>query len=132
MSQAMPHSPSMAYDGLNRLITFMDERGSVTASTYGNTDQPVTTTDPDRVVTSYVRNGWGEAIEEQSNDVGAIVYHRNEKGQVTERTDARGVVSDFSYDDAGRVTAAVYPARRAPTPPTATIPPPAATRASAG
>jgi YD repeat-containing protein len=53
--------------------------------------------------------GWGEAIQEQSNDVGAIVYHRNEKGQVTERTDARGVVSDFSYDDAGRVTAAVYP-----------------------
>jgi YD repeat-containing protein len=103
------HAASMAYDGLNRLITFMDERGSVTASTYADTDQPVTTTDPNTVVTFYVRNGWGEAIQEQSNDVGAIVYHRNEKGQVTERTDARGVVSDFSYDDAGRVTAAVYP-----------------------
>ncbi len=103
------HAASMAYDGLNRLITFTDERSSSTTSTYGDTDAPVTVTDPKAVVTSYVRNGWGEIIQEQSNDVGAIVYERNQLGQPTKRTDARGVVADFSYDDAGRVTAVAYP-----------------------
>jgi RHS repeat-associated protein len=113
VSDPNDHAASMAYDGLNRLITFVDERGSATSSTYGDTDQPVTTTDPNTVVTGYVRNGWGEAIEEQSNDVGAIVQERNQNGQATERTDARGVVSQFSYDDAGCITAATYPGESA-------------------
>ncbi|WP_426213700.1 RHS repeat-associated core domain-containing protein [Mesorhizobium abyssinicae] len=107
------NAASMAYDGLDRLITFVDERASITRSTYGDTDQPATTTDPNSVVTSYVRNGWGEAIQEQSNDIGAIVYQRNQKGQVTERTDARGVVADFTYDDAARITAVAYPGETA-------------------
>lgn len=99
----------LAYDGLNRLTSFTDERTSVTSSTYGATDAPVTTTDPRSVTTSYVRNGWGEAIQEQSNDVGTIVLELNQLGQVTERTDARSVVSEYAYDDAGRVTANTYP-----------------------
>lgn len=107
------YAASMAYDGLNRLIRFTDERASVTATTYGDTDRPATVTDPNTVVTAYVRNGWGEAIQEDSNDIGAVVYQRNQLGQVTERTDARGVVTEFAYDDAGRVTAATYPGETA-------------------
>jgi RHS repeat-associated protein len=104
---------SMAYDGLNRLIAFTDERSAVTSTTYGDTDEPASVTDPNIVVTGYVRNGWGEAIQEQSNDVGTIVYERNQKGQVTERTDARSVEADFTYDDGGRITATTYPAESA-------------------
>lgn len=115
ISSADPNNEKItrAYDGLNRLIAFTDERLSVTATTYGDTRQPVTTTDPRSVVTTYVRNGWGEAIQEQSNDIGTTVYERNKKGDATRRTDARSIVAEFSYDDAGRETATSYPAEPA-------------------
>ena len=100
---------SYEYDGLDRLVRFVDEQPATTTWTYGDTDAPESTTDPTTVVTGYVRSGWGEAIQEESNDVGTIVYELNKLGDVTERTDARSVVTEFSYDDAGRVTSVVYP-----------------------
>lgn len=100
---------TMAYDGLNRLIAFADERSSVTTSSYGATREPATVTDPRSVTTTYVRNGWGEVIQEQSNDIGAIVLERNPLGDVTKRTDARGVVTEYTHDDAGRLTSVTYP-----------------------
>jgi YD repeat-containing protein len=62
------------------------------------------------VVTSYIRNGWGEAIRESSPDVGTTDYVRNALGLVTQKTDGRGYVSNYAYDDAGRLTAIAYPA----------------------
>lgn len=113
MTDPNDEAVTMSYDGLDRLITFTDERASVTATTYGDTDQPATITDPNTVVTTYVRNGWGEAIEEQSNDIGTIVYERDQKGNVTKRTDARAVVANFTYDDASRETSVAYPGETA-------------------
>lgn len=101
---------SMAYDGLNRLKSFTDERLSVTSTTYGATADPASVTDPRSIVTSYVRNGWGEAIREQSADIGSIVYERDKNGRVTKRTDARSVVSNYAYDNAGRLSSVTYPA----------------------
>lgn len=107
------NSAGFAYDALSRLVSFTDERSSVTASTYGNTGQPETTTDPRSVVTTYVRNGWGEAIEEKSNDLGIVVYERNASGNITKRTDARGVISNYGYDNASRIASISYPAEPA-------------------
>jgi YD repeat-containing protein len=61
-----------------------------------------TYTDPRSLVTSYVRNGFGEAIQEASPDSGTTVYVRDARGLVTQMTDARGVVTNFTYDNAGR------------------------------
>ena len=103
------NATTSTYDNLDRLISFADEYTATTTWAYGDTDYPVSTTDPHPVTTSYVRNGWGEAILEQSNDIGTIVYERDEYGRITKRTDARGVVVDFVYDDAGRRTSTSYP-----------------------
>ncbi|MGQ2906051.1 MAG: RHS repeat-associated core domain-containing protein [Neoaquamicrobium sediminum] len=102
-----------AYDSLNRIVSFTDERSDQTTWSYGDTDEAVSMSDPHSVVTGYVRNGWGEAIQEQSNDIGTIVLLRNDTGQVTQRTDARSVVSEYDYDDAGRITAVSYPGQPA-------------------
>lgn len=99
----------MAYDSLNRIATFTDERDAETSWDYGDTNEAIATTDPRDVTTGYVRNGWGEAIQEQSNDIGITVLYRNQKGQVTKRTDARSVVTEYDYDGAGRIVEATYP-----------------------
>ncbi|ESY77845.1 hypothetical protein X739_32505 [Mesorhizobium sp. LNHC220B00] len=81
--------------------------------TFGPTADPVSVTDPRSVVTSYVRNGWGEAIQESSPDIGTVVYVRNRDGQVTQKTDARGIVTVYTYDYAGRITTQSYPSEAA-------------------
>jgi RHS repeat-associated protein len=66
--------------------------------------------DPRSLVTSYVRNGFGEVIRETSPDAGVTTYTRDLRGLVTQMTDGRGVVSNMSYDNAGRLLTVAYPA----------------------
>ncbi len=103
------------YDALDRVVAFTDERLDVTAWAYDDADQssdrPGEATDDRGVVTDYVRNGWGEAIQESGNDTGATVFERNALGSVTKRTDARGVVSTYVYDVADRIKQIAYPAQ---------------------
>ncbi|MEO4001727.1 RHS repeat-associated core domain-containing protein [Mesorhizobium sp. CAU 1732] len=113
VSDPNTNAVGIAYDSLNRIVSFTDERDDETTWAYGATDDAIATTDPHDVTTSYVRNGWGEAIQEQSNDIGATVLYRNEKGQVTERTDARSVVTEYDYDAAGRLLEVSYPGQSA-------------------
>ena len=61
--------------------------------------------DERNVTTSYVYNGFGEPIQEASPDGGTIVTVRDPAGNVTQKTDARGQVSQSSYDALNRVTA---------------------------
>jgi YD repeat-containing protein len=55
------------------------------------------------LTTSYIRNGFGEVIQETSPDRGTITYQRDARGEVTQRTDARGVSFTYTYDLAGRI-----------------------------
>lgn len=73
-------------------------------------DKLASYTDPRAIVTSYVRNGFGEVIQETSPDSGVTIYVRNALGDVTQMTDARGVVTNYSYDAAGRMLTKSYPA----------------------
>src|SRR5690606_33999091 len=66
-------------------------------------------TDPRSLVTSYVRNGFGDVIQETSPDTGVTVYVRDARGLPTSITDARGVETQLTYDLSGRLTAKVYP-----------------------
>ena len=106
-----PHSVvfGYAYDALNRLITLTDGDNNDATFTWTPNGEVASVTDQNGVETTYVRNGWGEVIQEESNDVGTIVYVRDARGLVTEKTDGRGIVSDYAYDDAGRLTAITYP-----------------------
>jgi YD repeat-containing protein len=58
--------------------------------------------DPRNITTTYVRNGFGEVIQEASPDAGTTTYARDLRGLVTQMTDGRGVVSNMTYDNAGR------------------------------
>lgn len=109
ISDPSSNAKGFAYDSLNRITAFTDERSSVTTSAYGNTAQKTETVDPHGVATLYVRNGWGEAIQEKSNDVGTTVIHRNEKGQITKKIDARSITVDREYDNSGRLLEIRYP-----------------------
>ena len=66
--------------------------------------------DPRTITTTYVRNGFGEVIQEVSPDAGTMVYVRYLRGLVTQMTDGRGIVSNMTYDTAGRLLTVVYPA----------------------
>jgi YD repeat-containing protein len=57
-----------------------------------------------------VHNGWGEVIRETSPDRGITDYVRDQLGNVTSQTDARGVVSQYTYDALGRVLTRSFPA----------------------
>ena len=65
--------------------------------------------DPRSLVTSYVRNGFGEAIQEASPDAGTTVYVRDSRGLPTQMTDGRGIVTNMTYDNGGRLTSISYP-----------------------
>jgi YD repeat-containing protein len=69
-----------------------------------------TYTDPRAIVTTYVRNGFGEAIREASPDAGVTVYVRDARGLVTQMTDGRNVVTNYTYDNAGRIATRTFPA----------------------
>jgi RHS repeat-associated protein len=54
-----------------------------------------------------------EIIQKVPPDMGATTYVRDPRGLVTQRTDGRGIVTNFTYDNAGRLTGQTYPANAA-------------------
>ena len=105
---------TQSYDGLNRLIKEVDpEGGEVDYSLAAQADirNPLSAVQDARgVATNYIRNGYGELIREVSLEAGTTHYTRDERGLITQMTDARNIVSDYVYDPAGRLLSAAYPA----------------------
>ncbi len=66
--------------------------------------------DPRSLITSYVRNGFGEVIRETSPDAGVTTIVRDQRGLPTQVTDGRGVVVNMAYDTGGRLLSETYPA----------------------
>jgi len=95
---------NQSYDNLNRLRTQTNAISASIAANYGNNGIS-TITDPGGLTTAFVRNGWGEIIRESSPDAGITDYELNELGLITKRTDARGQITSYAYDNSGRLTA---------------------------
>ena len=70
----------------------------VSTVTYDAHDRPVTIKDKNGNVTSYVYDGFGDLIEQVSPDSGTTVYHYDADGNRTSKTDAAGVVTNWTYD----------------------------------
>ncbi len=60
--------------------------------------------------TTYIRNGFGEVKRRTSPDSGTTDYVRDERRLVTQMTDGRSVVTNFTYDNAGRILTKAFPA----------------------
>jgi RHS repeat-associated protein len=60
--------------------------------------------DPKGLVTSYDRNGFGEARGQTSPDTGSTTFARDAAGNVTSRVNAAGQTESYTYDADNRVT----------------------------
>ncbi|WP_423600355.1 RHS repeat domain-containing protein [Roseateles sp. MS654] len=99
---------SNAYDALDRVKTNTDARNGVTTLGYDGLDQLKQVTDPRKLVTSYQRNGLGDLTQLSSPDTGTANSTFDPNGNLLTRTDSRGVLATYVYDDLNRVTSAVY------------------------
>lgn len=123
----------ITYDRESNPVQITDPRGFIWQNQFDSLDRLVRETDPllaetefdhvdqndgretvskvtdDRgIVTTYVRNGFGEVLSEVSAEAGTATYAYDQRGLLTRRTDARGVVTDYSYDAAGRLTSQIF------------------------
>ncbi|GAB2810316.1 RHS repeat-associated core domain-containing protein [Dyella kyungheensis] len=104
------------YDGLNRLISTIDNYNGTDTATqntqsvfaYDANDRLEGVGDPDGLNTTYSYDGLGNATGVQSPDTGGTAYVYDAAGNVTQRTDAKGVVSNSTYDALNRRTATTY------------------------
>jgi RHS repeat-associated protein len=99
-----------AFDSLNRLMSETDQNNGVITLTRNGKDEITNYNDPRSLNTSYVRSGFGDIIQRASPDTGTTVYVYNALGKPTQITDARGVVTNLAYDNAGRLLTKQYPA----------------------
>ncbi|MEP4051080.1 MAG: RHS repeat-associated core domain-containing protein [Litorimonas sp.] len=102
------------YDNLDRLTEEIDPLGGTTDYTLNDqmdARNPLSkVTDQRGVETNFVRNGYGEVIREVSLEAGTTEYLRDQAGRIKQMTDARGVISTYSYDGMDRLLAVSYPA----------------------
>ena len=106
-----------SFDSLNRLKSEIDP---LSAQTTLDVDPQALVrnpldgvTDARGITTTYVRNGFGDVLQEISQEAGTTSYTYDARGLVTQKTDARGVVSDYTYDAAGRLLTVAYPSSSA-------------------
>jgi RHS repeat-associated protein len=104
------HVFQQAFDSVNRLISQTDENSAVVTLTRNGSDDVTNYADPRSLSTAYVRSGFGEAIQRSSPDTGTTVYEYNALGKVTKITDARSVITNLTYDNAGRLLTKTFPA----------------------
>jgi YD repeat-containing protein len=97
-----------AFDSLNRLRQQTDEANAVINLTRNGNDEITTYSDPRSLATNYVRNGFGDIIQRTSPDSGTTIYIYNALGKPTQITDGRGVVTNLTYDNAGRLLSKQY------------------------
>jgi RHS repeat-associated protein len=98
------------FDALNRLISETNEDNSPVNLTRNGKDEITAYQDPRTLTTTYVRDGFGDVIQRVSPDTGTTVYQYDARGDVTAITDGRGVVTNLTYDNAGRLLTKQYPA----------------------
>jgi RHS repeat-associated protein len=106
-----------SYDALNRLAqTIQNYQGTdaatantTTAFAYDSRDNLTQVTDPDSLNTRYIHDGLSDLGQLQSPDTGTSSYTYDTAGNRISQTDARGVVTTFSYDALNRLTAIGYP-----------------------
>ena len=83
--------------------------GYVTKS-FDTHDRTLTAEDQLSHTTSYVYDGFGDAIQVTSPDTGTAVYHYDSDGNLTQKVDAASVTSNYTYDALDRVLTTTYPA----------------------
>lgn len=109
-SDPLSRVTGFAYDILNRQTSTTDALSGTATNEYDAQNMLSSVADQRSLPTSYVRNGFGDVIQMTSPDTGVTVYQRDKAGNATSQTDARGVVTNMTYDALNRITSRQYPA----------------------
>jgi RHS repeat-associated protein len=104
------HTFSRTFDSVNRLIRETNEDSQQVNLTLNGKDEVTNYADPRSLNTGYVRSGFGDIIRRASPDSGTTDTVYNALGLPTQITDGRGVVTNLTYDNAGRLLTKQYPA----------------------
>jgi RHS repeat-associated protein len=111
---ALPPGTTFTYaiDALNRWWTqslTTGSYGSVTLS-HDSHDRVLTSTDQAGNVTTYIYDGFGDAISQASPDTGTAVLYYDSDGNLTKKVDALSVTTNYTWDALDRVLTTTYPA----------------------
>ncbi len=99
-----------AFDALNRLYQQTDPDSFTTTTAFNAQDAAISVTDARSLVTSYVRDGFGDVIGRTSPDTGATTLWYDANGAVIKQVDARSIETDYTNDLTGRVLTKTFPA----------------------
>lgn len=98
------------YDALGRLRSFLNALGQRTTYAHDTHDNVTSVTAlttasyPAGVVTSYAYDDFGRRVRETSADRGVLTHTYDEADNLTLTVDARGLSTDYVYDDLNRLT----------------------------
>jgi RHS repeat-associated protein len=96
------------YDALQRLKTSTNALSGVMTLGYGTRDL-TSVQDQRSNTTTYTYNAFGDVTGETSPDRGTLSYTVDKAGNITQRTDANSVVTNFTYDAIDRPLTFAYP-----------------------
>jgi YD repeat-containing protein len=98
------------YDALDRLDQVLDPASGTTRYRFDGQDHATGLTAPNGADTRYVVDGLGNRTSETGPDRGTLYATYDEAGNLKTRTDARGIVTSYSYDALNRLQTVSYPA----------------------
>jgi RHS repeat-associated protein len=113
VTDGLSHTTTNTYDALNRLATSTDANSGVTTPSFDVHDRIINVKDANGNSTAYVRNGFGDVIQQTSPDSGVSVFQYDAEANVTKKTDALGIVTNQTFDALDRVLTTTYPASTA-------------------
>lgn len=93
------------WDGLGRLVGTIADTAGLQVSTAQQWDVQgnlASRTDPKGLLTTYLRNAFGEVLSQYSPDTGTTSWTYDSAGNPLARTDARGQVIGYIHDAVGR------------------------------
>lgn len=100
-----------AFDQLNRLKTTTNANSSIMAYSYDAHNGLLSVNDYDGSPTTWVRNGFEDAIEQVSPDSGTTVYQYDADANMTQWVPATGNGGNLTYDALDRITSKTFPSQ---------------------
>jgi YD repeat-containing protein len=92
------------FDALDRLVSVTATAAGTSSLLYNERDDVTKMTDSVNVASQFVRNGFGDVVQEVSPDRGTSTYSYDIYGRMTSAKDGRGQQLNYTYDLLDRLT----------------------------